>query len=491
MKPIYLEKSLGIDIREESVALVLLGKKVKTIDILGAKFFQMKPLAAGDEKAEKFFLDEINKFLMEHNAWPESTVISIPRSHLTLQSFELPAPNRKTVDSMVEFELERHFSSGMEGLYFSYHISPKAENQFHIVSTAVKDETANHYLQLIHQLNLKPTILDVSTLADINLVLAEDVKDRSLSAIVDLGPNAIDITIIKDRIMEFSRNIPIDDPDFRKAYFQSDLPQEHYETLSTGLEKIIVEELQKALSSCRNISDSESIERIHLIGGGPYAPFLARQLEQDTEVSTTRALVPDRVGSAPESFSTATMTTALSLGLRELASHEIETNLLPAELKPRKKKPKIKTTFALAATVVLVLAGSLASKVMIHSKTMLSLDQQLAEIKTQVGTLEKIDLEYESLKQYIDKLNAINRLHPPKLPILMELTRILPPDTWLSQIKITGTEMQIKGFSTTASRLVPIVEGSNFFKDPGFKGSIISEGGGEKFTMHSFIQAPQ
>lgn len=488
MNPIYLEKSLGIDIREDSVTLVLLGKKIKTLDILDARFFQISPLAAGDEKAERFFLDEINKFLITNNSWPENTIVSIPRPCLTLQSFELPAPDRKTINSMVEFELQRHFTSGMEGLYFACHISSKGDNQYHIISTAVKDETANRYLELLLKLNLKPYILDVSTFADINLVLGMDRDSRSLSAIVSIGTNALDISIVKNRIVEFSRNIPIGDPDFQRVYFTSDLPQKHYESLATSLSMVIVEELQNALSSCRGINDSESIERIHIIGGGPYAPYVREQLERQTEVSTTRVMTPEKVSTVAPSFSSTSMMTALGLALRELSQNPIEVNLLPAALKPKKKKPKVKTTLAIAAALVLIFVGSIASKILYNNKTLDSLEQQLNEIKTQVGTLEKIDLEYEGLKLYVDKLNNINRLYPPRLPIMMELSRVLPADTWVSKITITGEEMEIKGISAVASRLVPLMEQSSYFKETGFKGAIINEGGGEKFTMHTDVK---
>ena len=66
MKPIYFEKSLGLDIREESAAIGLLGKQLRVIDTLEFHFFKMRPLITNgqnDEGAENFFLDEINQFL--------------------------------------------------------------------------------------------------------------------------------------------------------------------------------------------------------------------------------------------------------------------------------------------------------------------------------------------------------------------------------------------------------------------------------------------
>ena len=491
MKTFYLEKSLGIDIREESIALALLGKKMRSTDLLGSHFFRIKPLVEGDEKAEKFFLEEFNRFLMQEDTWPENVVVSIPRGHYTLQTFELPAPDRKSLDSIVEFELERHFSQGLEGLYIDHHASPRSENQFHIIATAVKNETADRYLALLHKLNLKPTILESSTLANANLVLGENPADRSLSVIVNLGSHAIDITIIKNRIIEFSRNVVINDPEIRNAYFQENLPNGHYETLAISLTQILVDEIQSALASCRNINDSESVERIHLIGSGPFASVLARNLEKETDVLTTRVTTPNCVELVPGNFSPDTMATALSLGMRELKTSEIKINLLPDELKPKRKKPKIKTTLALVAATVLVLGGLFVSNMVYTDRTLASLEKQLEEIKSQVGTLEKIDLEYESLRQYTDKLNAIDGSYPAKLPFLMELSKILPRDTWLTRIKISKNEVEVKGYSAAASRLVPLVEQSPFFKETGFKGTILNEKSGEKFAIQSVLQVTQ
>ena len=266
MKPIYLEKSLGIDIREQTVSLTLLGKGLRSVDIIASHFFQNSPLGPDKEKAEMVFLDRVNRFLIKRDIWPDNVIISLPRNQFTFQTFELPAPDLKFVNSMVVFELERHFSAGMEGLYHGFQAKKKAENQFHIVSAAIKKEVANYYLALINRLGIDTTRIELSDLANVNLVLNGLEQKNMLWAIVDLSSYEIDITIIKDRRVEFSRNFRLDDPDFRNTYFRSDLSQDHYESLSAGLSKIIVENLEDTLASSRNLTDNETIEQIHLVG---------------------------------------------------------------------------------------------------------------------------------------------------------------------------------------------------------------------------------
>ena len=118
MKSVFIEKYLGLDIREGSVALTGIGKRFRDTEIIAGEFINLKLLTGKDEKAEIHFLNEINRFLIEHNAWSQSVVVSLPRSLAMFKTFELPAPNIKAVYSMIEFELERHFPSGVQ--VFSY-----------------------------------------------------------------------------------------------------------------------------------------------------------------------------------------------------------------------------------------------------------------------------------------------------------------------------------------------------------------------------------
>ena len=111
MKSVFIEKSLGIDIREDCVALTLMGKRFRVVEVLAGDFIKLKPLTGQDEKAEKHFLNGVNRFLVDNNSWPDSVAVSLPRNLVMFKTFELPAPDEKTVRSMIDFELERHFPS--------------------------------------------------------------------------------------------------------------------------------------------------------------------------------------------------------------------------------------------------------------------------------------------------------------------------------------------------------------------------------------------
>ena len=144
----------------------------------------------------------------------------------------------------------------------------------------------------------------------------------------------------------------------------------------------------------------------------------------------------------------------------------------------------------MAATVLFVI-GFIANYHIHNNKILASLDKQLEGLKIKMGPLEKVDLEYETLKKYMEILDRIDEIHPTKLPMLIELSRIIPKDTWLKKIQFKKGKMKINGISSSASRLVPIVENSNYFRETRFVGTIITDSKGEKFTISSAIGLPQ
>ena len=80
---------------------------------------------------------------------------------------------------------------------------------------------------------------------------------------------------------------------------------------------------------------------------------------------------------------------------------------------------------------------------------------------------------------------AIDKQHPSKLSLLERPSQSLPKDTWLTNIKFQKGEMEIKGFSPSASKLIPLIEKLPRFKKTSFVGSIIRESMGEKFTIRA------
>jgi len=486
MKPIYLEKSLGIDIRESCVSLTLLGKKIKKTDILGAHWFPVRNLDGSDAKEEQIFLTELNRFLMKHDVWPENTVVSLPRRHFTFQTFELPSPNLKTLDSVLGFEIERHFTS-IEDCYFSRHATLKSENLYHISAIAIRRERVNYINDLLEKLNLKPSAVSFSGFANTNLVQKATENPNEVCALVDIDPNGLETTVLKNGAIEFSRYRQLNNPDLENAFSNAKLPPQSYDAVSDELVGIVIEELQNVLSLSQNVESSEPIQTVWLAGGGLVANSLSKKVEETAE-TTVRPIILDINPLPEEDYSNAFQITSLGLALQELEILPIDTNLLSSNQKKQTTAEKVKSTLILASICLIIIGLLWANQMVYNKETLAGLDNQLKQIKAKAGAFEKIDLEFNELEKVAKTLNAIDAANPEKLPILLELTKILPKDSWLKSVKIRKNEMELRGYSAIASKLIPIIEASPLFESTAFTGTILSEPGGEKFTIKTILK---
>jgi Tfp pilus assembly protein PilN len=408
----------------------------------------------------------------------------LPRRQYSFETFEIPSPEKKFVDSIVEFELDKHISSDLKNFYFSYHTSPREGKMMRVTSAALKKETTNYYLELLYRLKLSPSILDVSTCANANLVLSGKLNHSKPVAIADLGPNDLEITIIKNRDIEFSRQISLDDPEIGDVYFSPDEDEERLQSLTNSLSSRIINQIQEGLSLSRDIEESEELQQIYLLNGGSFAPLLSRALETDTGAVASQPKMPGEVSrKVPENFSLSLMATSLGLAVRALKSNVLETNLLPESLLSKEEKKKTSLAVTLPVLAILVLVAYQTVQMVLSDMRLAELGKQLEEVKDQAKIFSKVDLEYEEIQSKLGVLQQIEREHPTKLPVLRELTDTLPKDTWLTNIKIKKNQMEIRGYSASASGLIHLLEKSPYFKEAGFVGAVIREKALEKFTI--------
>ncbi len=74
--------------------------------------------------------------------------------------------------------------------------------------------------------------------------------------------------------------------------------------------------------------------------------------------------------------------------------------------------------------------------------------------------------------------------------LLNELTRILPDDTWLSMLEVSGSKLRVQGESGSASSLIGLIEESDLFHDPGFASPITRNRrtGLDRFVLEAEIE---
>lgn len=83
---------------------------------------------------------------------------------------------------------------------------------------------------------------------------------------------------------------------------------------------------------------------------------------------------------------------------------------------------------------------------------------------------------------------------PSVLPVLEELTRRLPDDTWLERFTLNGSgQLGFQGQSPQAARLIDALKGAKTIGDPSFQGTIQTDptSGKERFYMQAKASVPK
>jgi general secretion pathway protein L len=120
-------------------------------------------------------------------------------------------------------------------------------------------------------------------------------------------------------------------------------------------------------------------------------------------------------------------------------------------------------------------------------------------METEVKTLRQQANEDAALRNALSaSRNAAQflferRLNQPSRALLLsELTRCLPPDTWLQTLDISAQgQVDVAGLSTRASSLIALIKDCSQLSDPQYQGVIQpDEGSGrDRFYIRAYLRA--
>ncbi len=142
-------------------------------------------------------------------------------------------------------------------------------------------------------------------------------------------------------------------------------------------------------------------------------------------------------------------------------------NLLSKGRHEKQKTPMSLTVILILALMVLG-ALYLISPLKVEEKRLREIDRQIDLRKEYVRKIESLKKEIEVLKNEVSIINSLKGNNHMTLDILKELTTILPRTSWLTRMRIRETTVEIEGYATSATELLPKLEGSKYFQKAEF-----------------------
>lgn len=165
--------------------------------------------------------------------------------------------------------------------------------------------------------------------------------------------------------------------------------------------------------------------------------------------------------------------------------HLLGFNLLPLGKRGASHDPQARMRWilsgALLGLVILVMYQSLQAREI----ALEALRERVGE--TQLAARQTADLA-KQVREAIAGANFLaERKHkqPETIKVLLELTQLVPQDTWLERISFVGKTVQLQGQSAAADKLISILQNATYVGNPQFQGVIQPDpsSGKERFSL--------
>jgi Tfp pilus assembly protein PilN len=146
-------------------------------------------------------------------------------------------------------------------------------------------------------------------------------------------------------------------------------------------------------------------------------------------------------------------------------------NLLPPDRREFTSPWRWALPSALALLVLLIAGGFAALPRYERRQYLATLETRIAQVNPQAARTAQLDKQIEAVRRRTEFLDNFRRQSKSNIDALAELTRILPPPTWLNLTEISPRQILIAGETDQAEPLLKTLDTSPLFEGSEFQGA--------------------
>jgi type IV pilus assembly protein PilM len=212
---------ISIDIGSKNTKIVI-GKQQNNNIIINSAFMLTTPansIQDGKIMDMEALVVEIKGALNQNKIKTKKAIITIESTSIIRREIELPMAKAEELDAMVVYEIEQYLPIMLNEYVIEYKITEEFMEEklkkYKILVAALPKAIAEEYIQLVKELELIPAVLDINSNA-ISKLLSTKTQINSESynvdntiAVLDIGYNNINLTIVSNGNTKFSRLITL------------------------------------------------------------------------------------------------------------------------------------------------------------------------------------------------------------------------------------------------------------------------------------------
>lgn len=320
----FNNKVLSIDIGNKNIKIVVGKQSKNNVSVEKAMEIETPPNSYRDGKI--FDIEElksvINKYVHSENIKTKKTICTVQSTSIINREITLPvAKKEEEMNTMVRFEIEQYLPIMFDDYVIEYKIletfTEEDIKKGRITVAALPKTIVEDYLKLIKELNLIPVALDMNSNAVSKLYESKvTINDENSSlnktvAVIDIGHNSMNLNMISNGVLEFSRVIPVGSNEIdinianmlnlsleeaeKRKIENSNLNNVNSLISIEMLNDVVrdsvdnwIQEIRRLFRYYKNIKRENKIDEIYLYGGGSDIKGLEDHLKKELDISVVK-----------------------------------------------------------------------------------------------------------------------------------------------------------------------------------------------------------
>jgi Tfp pilus assembly protein PilN len=357
--------------------------------------------------------------------------LGLLRSAVTVKPIDLPTVDG-VVRDMVQFELERHVPFPADDAPFDFVSLPAAPDgegtqARRVLVTAAERRIVESALRIADEARLRPVSVTVAAHDLLGLVQL----DRTRNVVWAHGDGTgTDLLFVTGRSLVLSRLVSTTDG----ARLADEIGRSLAVLRWRACDAVWV---SGDLSSASMASPLAALDAP--VSAPPYTPRARRLLaacEQTAAGATELAL-------------------AVATGRRNR-----RLDLIPAARRPRRLTRLQGFTIASATATAALAIAALVYPGYRNARYLEIVNASIAQATPEVRATERVQQELERKRRLLSTVESVGTSMVRPLPILRELTELLPTDAWITQLSFDAKGLELTGQASAASALIPVLENS-------------------------------
>jgi Tfp pilus assembly protein PilN len=379
--------------------------------------------------------------------------VGLDRSLVTVKLIELPRAGAGDLGQMVAFELERHVPFPPEDMRFDWKVLPsKADGPLRVLVIACERRHIERPLRLLEEVMRKPLALTAAC-HDLRALLPRVLPARRAVWAHRHG-STTELVFFGRGYLRLSRSVPVED----------------------GQELLAEIERTRALIPWREYDalwiSGDDAERFLA------APELAKLNVPVSEPPYTAAAAALVDAMPAEADGAALLSLAVAAGVRRPA-----LNLLPEAMRPWSFSRTQLATIATVAVTTLLGLALLFAQAYQKERYLDRIAQEIRRLDPEVKAVERMLTDVTQKKRVLAAFGTVQDGRIQALPLMRELTNLLPQDAWLQALSMDRHGVEITGQANAASQLIPLLEASPWLERVEFSSPVTKGQSKEQFRV--------